>query len=182
MKRRCRVCLLSLLLVVVFDCNLKAQLTVQRVIDGDTFELSNGETVRLIGIDSPEKYMSDHLREDARRKDMDIETIKELGREASKYAQQLVEGKQVELTFDQANTDSDHRGGYGRLLAYVWILDESGKRQFMVNRRMVEDGYAYAYTKYPFKFMEEFRKLEREARKQKLGLWNKKIHSGNGND
>ena len=29
--------------------------TVTRVVDGDTVKLSNGETVRLIGIDTPEK-------------------------------------------------------------------------------------------------------------------------------
>jgi len=164
---------LIILLFSLFVGSLHAQLTVDRVVDGDTFELSNGETVRLIGIDTPEKYMSDKLKRDAKRSKHDIETIKEMGRKASRYAKQLVQGKQIELTYDQANADTDHRGGYGRLLAYIWILDEKGEHEFMVNRRMVKDGYAHAYTKYPFKYMEEFRRLERRARKNKRGLWRK---------
>ncbi len=34
---------------------------VLRVIDGDTFELENGERVRLLGIDTPEKWPSRNM-------------------------------------------------------------------------------------------------------------------------
>ncbi len=38
---------------------------VLRVINGDTFELENGERVRLLGIDTPEKWDSNKLKTDA---------------------------------------------------------------------------------------------------------------------
>ena len=40
-----------------------------------------------------------------------------------------------------------------------------------LNAEIVRQGYGFAYTKYPFKYMEEFRKYEREARENKKGLW-----------
>ena len=59
---------LTVLLVALLAGSASAQqLTVSRVVDGDTFELSDGRTVRLIGVDTPEKHMSSKLRRDARR-------------------------------------------------------------------------------------------------------------------
>jgi endonuclease YncB( thermonuclease family) len=39
------------------------------------------------------------------------------------------------------------------------------------NAVLVRDGYAHAYTRFPFQFFEEFRALERAAREQGAGLW-----------
>ena len=46
-------------------------LTVKRVVDGDTLVLSNGEKVRLIGVDTPEYHSSNKLRKDAERQKRD---------------------------------------------------------------------------------------------------------------
>ena len=40
----------------------------------------------------------------------------------------------------------------------------------MLNAEIVAQGYGFAYTKYPFTRIEEFRRLEREAREQERGL------------
>ena len=53
--------------------------TVKRVIDGDTFELEDKERVRVLGIDSPEKYESGKLDKDAERTKQDKKTIQRLG-------------------------------------------------------------------------------------------------------
>ena len=156
------------LLVVVAPAD--AQQTVTRVVDGDTFELSDGREVRLIGIDTPEKHNTSKLRSDAERTGQDIETIQALGRAATQKAKRLVAGKRVELEFDQNNAP-DHKGSYGRTLAYVWVLSENGERAYMVNRKLVADGYAHAYLKYPSERGEAFARLERKARKQNAGLW-----------
>jgi hypothetical protein len=42
---------------------------------------------------------------------------------------------------------------------------------------MIERGYAFAYTQYPFKFQSNFTKAEEKARKSGIGLW-----SNNGTD
>ena len=41
-------------------------LTVTRAVDGDTLQLSSGEKVRLIGIDTPESSNNSNLRKDAK--------------------------------------------------------------------------------------------------------------------
>jgi endonuclease YncB( thermonuclease family) len=42
----------------------------------------------------------------------------------------------------------------------------------LLNAEIIKQGYRFALTRYPFAKMEEFRRLEREAREQRRGLWN----------
>lgn len=72
---------------------------VTEVVDGDTIKLSNGKTVRYIGVDTPEK--GDCFYE-----------------QAKKINQDLVLDRQVEIKTDQNNMDR-----FGRTLAYVWLDD-----------------------------------------------------------
>ena len=122
---------------------------VTKVVDGDTIWLSNNEKVRLIGVDTPETV---HPRK----------PVQYFGREASAYTKRGVDGVEVRLTYGQ-----ERRDRYDRLLAYVWRASDG----FFLNAEIVGQGYGYAYTKYPFEYMEEFRSLERAAREEKRGLW-----------
>ena len=92
--------------------------TVAKVIDGDTLKLSNGERVRLIGIDTPESRDNPKLRRDAERTGQDRQAIIAMGKRATEFTKKLVEGKQVRLEFDVQQRDK-----YGRLLAYVYLED-----------------------------------------------------------
>jgi len=119
-----------------------------RVIDGDTIVLDGGEKVRLIGIDAPEP-------DDSR------ETVQILAENSYKFVKSTVEGKRVRLEYDQNRTDV-----YDRTLAYVFLEDG-----VFLNALIIQRGYGSAYTKYPFKYMEEFRGYERAARTAGIGLW-----------
>jgi micrococcal nuclease len=141
-------------------------LIVKRVIDGDTLLLGNGERVRLIGIDTPEVHESGKLYRDAERSQRDIETIRKLGQKSSAFVTRLVHGKRVRLEYDQANTAIGNRDRYRRTLGYVYLEDGT-----FLNAEIVRQGYGVAYTKYPFKYADEFRKYEREAREKRRGLW-----------
>lgn len=159
-----------ILFLLVSPALLDAQIRVVRVIDGDTYELSTGERVRLIGVDTPEKHVSAKLKRDAERTGQDQATIRQLGALASDYAARLVLNQVIELEYDPANAARLHRDRYGRLLAYVWVVRD-GRREVMINRQLILDGYANAYTQYPFRYLEEFRAAERMAREQGRGLW-----------
>jgi len=118
------------------------------VIDGDTIVLDGGEKVRLIGVDTPET-------KDPRK------PIQYFGEAAYRFTKSIAEGKRVRLEYDQHRIDK-----YGRTLAYVYLEDG-----IFLNAEIIKQGYGFAYTKYPFKYLEEFRKYEREARENPRGLW-----------
>ncbi|ACZ43622.1 Micrococcal nuclease [Thermobaculum terrenum ATCC BAA-798] len=140
--------------------NLEGPYKVARVVDGDTIRvIINGEeeTVRLIGIDTPETV-------DPRK------PVECFGREASAAAKRMLEGKQVYLEEDPTQGKRDR---YGRLLAYVWV-DHT-----LFNLWMIRQGYAHEYTyDEPYKYRDEFRAAERYARTHDVGLWSP--HTCNG--
>jgi len=131
------------------------QTFVSKVIDGDTIELESGQTVRLIGIDTPETV-------DVRR------PVGCFGKEASEESKKLMVGKWVILQKDVSETDK-----YGRLLRYVYLSLEEGQTLF-VNDYLVREGFAKVLTYPPdVKFNEQFRLAEKEAREHERGLWGK---------
>jgi len=137
-------------------------LTVSRAIDGDTLKLSDGERVRLIGIDTPESSNNAKLRRDAKRTAQDAKTIIDMGKKAKEFTRQLVEGKKVRLEFDVQKRDK-----YSRLLAYVYLEDGT-----FVNAEIMKAGYAQVMTVPPnVQYQDLFLRLQREARENKRGLW-----------
>jgi hypothetical protein len=39
------------------------------------------------------------------------------------------------------------------------------------NADIIKQGYGFAYTKYPCKYLKEFRQYDREVRENRRGLW-----------
>ena len=129
---------------------------VKRAIDGDTIELENGQTVRYIGIDTPELH---HPKQ----------KLQCFGLEAKEKNKELVEGKFVRLEKDLSETDK-----YSRLLRYVFVSTTASPSGEFVNEILVREGYAYAATFPPdVAFSVHFINLENLARANKRGLWNK---------
>lgn len=115
---------------------------IERVVDGDTVNLPTGETVRLLGIDTPEfdepcyKQARDHLSE-------------------------LVRGKNINMTLGPVERDR-----YDRLLAWLWDDELS------INLALVEAGLARASLGNEELLAEELTTAEQNARERKLGcLW-----------
>ncbi|PIQ76126.1 hypothetical protein COU78_00605 [Candidatus Peregrinibacteria bacterium CG10_big_fil_rev_8_21_14_0_10_49_24] len=131
--------------------------TVTRVVDGDTFKVQLGvsETVRIIGIDTPETV-------DPRK------PVQCFGKEASNKLKELLEGKDVVLEQNPA----EDRDKYDRLLRYVYLNGED------IGAKMIEDGYAYSYKQYPHPRLEQYNELEKEARDGNRGLWSSCNGSG----
>jgi micrococcal nuclease len=91
--------------------------TVKSVIDGDSFELTDGIKIRLIGIDAP-----------------DVETSACFSSEATSHLKELLRAdKSVRIVYDTTRTDR-----FGRTLAYVYRLPDG----LFINVAMVRDGFA----------------------------------------
>jgi micrococcal nuclease len=121
--------------------------TVARVIDGDTVELTSGERVRYLMIDTPETTGG---KNDC------------FGAEAVAFNRQAVEGREVSLAYDEVCEDD-----FGRLLAYVSVGDRE------INALMVERGYACVLQIPPNGAgrADEFDDLEYAAKTGMAGLW-----------
>ncbi len=119
-------------------------LIVTEVEDGDTIVLSNGETVRLLGINAPERgeYCS---------------------QEATERLKELVDGKKVRL-----ESDIEDRDMYNRLLRYVYVDNT------FVNVEMVRGGYAHVYLyNDTIKYKDLLVEAENKAKMAKRCLWSK---------
>lgn len=155
-----------LLLLVVLLAPVYSQNTVTKVYDGDTFQIETGEIIRLIGIDAPEKKKSNKLKKDSKRSNKDQEVIIKLGKLSSNYAETILLFKNVYLIIDSLNINEDK---YGRLLRYVYLEDGT-----FFNLKIIQDGFAFAYIKYPFIYSAEFLEAEKNAAELKTGLWGDK--------
>jgi len=122
---------------------------VQRVVDGDTIELSDGRKVRYIGVDTPELHHP-------------TKSVQCFGKEAMEKNKELVEGKEIQMKKDVSETDR-----YKRLLRYVWIGD------VFVNEYLAREGFAHQATFPPdVKYVDQFKIAAEDARVNNKGLWN----------
>lgn len=124
-----------------------------RVVDGDTVkvDINGGESVRVIGIDTPETVHPDKATECG-------------GSEASAAARELLDGKRVAVVYDETQ---DRRDKYGRLLAY---LDIPSTGDF--GEAMLRNGHAkeYTYAK-PYQRRSTYLSAEQQARSADRGGW-----------
>ncbi len=135
------------------------------IIDGDNLKIDykgQKESLRLIGIDTPESKDNKKAKWDAKKSGKDIETIIEMGKIAMEYVEGLVKADDnIKIEFDIQERDK-----YGRLLGYVYLAN--GK---MLNEEIIKAGYANVITVPPnVKYKDRFLKAYQEAREGKKGL------------
>ena len=120
---------------------------VKRVIDGDTVELTNGDRVRYLLVNTPE---STNGHDEC------------YGAEAREFNRSLVEGREVTLRYDEPCRDR-----FGRRLAYVELDGVD------VNALLIARGYGCVLHVPPSGAdrVEQFRALERQAKSAGAGLW-----------
>ncbi|GEM_PF-3452131 len=143
---------------------------VTKVIDGATLEVDGKETIRLIGVSVPDPNSENPAK-------------KKWGQQILQLTKQLVGNRQVWLEYgSEKKTDEQ-----GKTWAYVFfnmklkevsrIMDDAYMPfwgtggNFMLNRMLVEFGYAYVSSPFSFKYRSTFTGLEKDARRRDLGMW-----------
>jgi micrococcal nuclease len=113
------------------------------VLDGDTINCEDGMTVRLLLVDVPDRGV--------------------FGDEARAFVVGLApKGAELRLEFDENPRDAQ-----GRWLAYAYLRDGT-----MLNRRLVENGFAYVeFSSRNQARLKELRASEQAAREEGVGLW-----------
>ncbi len=117
---------------------------VTRIIDGDTIEIRNNESVRLLGINTPEKGEAYYL-------------------EAKEFLESLVLNKTVKLEFTNDRYDK-----YGRILAYILLENEN------INVKIVKNGFGnYYFYSGADKYSDALKKAWNECIKENENLCEK---------
>jgi endonuclease YncB( thermonuclease family) len=141
--------ILSFLLVFIVFFPLISQAKtyqVKKIIDGDTIELKNGTTIRLIGIDAPELSSDECYSQKAKNK-----------------LEDFILNKRIKLKYDEERTDS-----FGRTLAFVY------RGTKFINKKMLSSGSGkYLMIGPNLKNKDILLSAEKIARTNNRGLWNK---------
>jgi len=148
------------------DPSEEYEVDVVSVTDGDTadveFPEGQVETVRILGIDTPETGNTDERLQEYEGID-DGPALKNKGDDATDYARdKLPEGETVTLSFDE---NEGLRGNFGRLLGFLELPDGS-----VYNATVIEDGWARVYDS-GLANHDEYWDLERAARDAGDGIW-----------
>ena len=126
------------------------------VIDGDTIMIEMDgvtETVRLLGIDTPEV-------------DPQYNPIECYGREATNATKEKLLNQIVTVETDASQGKRDK---FDRILGYVFLPDGTN-----INLYLIAEGFAkeYTYNK-SYTYQTEFRTAEKNAQINEKGLWSK---------
>ncbi len=127
--------------------------SINHFVDGDTIAVNmNGsvETVRFIGVDTPETHKPNT-------------PVQCYGEKAAAYTKSLIGTNSVRLQADPLDTNRDR---YGRLLRYIYLPDNT-----LVEAQLIQNGYAFAYTQFPFSKTDEFKSYQQAAKQNGRGLW-----------
>lgn len=146
------ILILSILITIIGGCVFKKseQIYVESVIDGDTVKTAAGNSIRLLGVDTPEinwgEGESDFYAQAAR-----------------KFTVKNLKGKNVDVEYDIEKEDK-----YGRKLAYIFQNGEN------FNQKLLENGYATLMIIAPNKkYEKEFKQAVRNARQKQVGIWSR---------
>lgn len=134
----------------------EGEYSVYEVVDGDTFKVrmkGKIESVRVLGLDTPEKYTTRTGYEEC------------YGKEASDKAWNLLHRKTVRLVSDKTQ---GYRDRYQRILAHAYLPDGA-----LFSAKMIEEGYGFRYV-YGKKVTKEdalLLKSEKNAKSANVGVW-----------
>jgi endonuclease YncB( thermonuclease family) len=127
------------------------QIKVERVVDGDTLRLADGRSVRLIGLNAPERAR-------------DGRPAEPFAEAARKRLQALVAANDGRVGLRQGEPARDH---YGRTLAHAY--DAAGRN---LEAQLLAEGLAYLVAFAPDSGLVGCQQVaERQARSARLGLW-----------
>lgn len=123
---------------------------VVRVNDGDTFLTSDGDHVRMLGVDAAETYQPG-------------------GDVATEALEKYIAGREVRLEPDPSGSDTDR---FGRLLRWVWVGDSN------VSVLMAARGYApVRLYQEGLKYQDTLEAAELEAARAGRGLWSFNVYT-----
>lgn len=113
------------------ECHVEERAVCTEVVDGDTIYLDNGEKVRFVGVNTPERGVEGYIT-------------------SKNFVQKLCLNKEIGLDVD----DSKHTDRYGRTLAVV-IVDGKNVNEMLLKEGLAEIMYMPPSEFYPYNWANE---------------------------
>lgn len=157
-KLQAYLALVSLIFLIVLlnSCQpVQEVVSYIQVVDGDTLK-ANGNTVRIIGIDTPETYSGSS------------KPVGEFGQDAKNYLGWFISNLKISLEFKGQDD-------YGRKLAYVFGTDGSNNK-YLYEASVTELGYArplFYSDNYVSEYAQMIINAYKSAYDKKLGIFSK---------
>ena len=148
------------LLLIISSLSFAIDAIVINVVDGDTLHVEmNGkeEKIRILYIDTPEKFGGAKLEKDAKKAGISIKDEINLGKLSSGYASKFFQKG------DKVIIDIKKKDKYGRNLSTI------SKNEIDYSTQIIKDGYSCIYKKAPYP--KELDNALITAKDKKIGLW-----------
>jgi micrococcal nuclease len=134
------------------------EVSVSRVVDGDTVELKDGRKIRYLNVDTPETVKPNTI-------------VMCFGIEAKKFNQEMVLNKTLFMKYDREKTDQ-----YGRTLGFIYFDRDDANSNLIektLNYILVKNGFGRAVFYSPnTTYRPQFMSAYQEASNKKLGAHN----------
>lgn len=121
------------------------------VVDGETLDLEDLGRVLLIGVNAPN--IADGKKPAQR-----------YAKESAQFLKRLALHERVRLEYDEEKVEKKSK----KTLVYMYLQDGT-----FVNEEVIKQGYGAVSRRSPFKFEDQFKASEKEAKEFKRGIWNK---------
>lgn len=142
------------------------QIHITSIIDGDTVQArmpsGNIETIRLLGIDTPELFIDDN-NEYEYHSITNLTCLTYYAHQSKNYTEEHLLNTPCFIQFD---ADAGYKDVYDRWLSYIYLDNNTD-----FNADLIRKGFARVYVKETFYKKEDYLKLEENAIEDNIGLW-----------
>lgn len=139
---------------------------VDRVIDGDTFEVSSDEnniTVRIKGVDAPEIFSENNPR-DWNNCNISEGKLREAGYNSTEFFKENYENETVQ--FEEVRRDY-----YGRTVGFLYTDNYDRETEYTFGEILLKEGYGMVPELSRFEKRPQYEEIVRESREEEKGLW-----------
>ena len=164
--------LLVLWLGTSLNTTYAQSLYVAAIIDGERLVLSDGSRVQLVGVDAIEKFSAAEVSKEVGRLGVDDESVRAKGGIAASYVSVLLKSRYIQVNYQESQIEGHDEGNPNDYKpVFISVLNENGWFDFVLNKKIIEDGYAFVDPKTPEALKAQFLALQKDAMQQGRGLW-----------
>ena len=171
------LCYTEVLLVIVMLCIVTAGqalgqvVSVSAVVDGERLVLSDGLRIKLVGVDAIDAFSAAEANQYGFKLGVGEKSARKKGSLSAYYLTSLVRNRYVLVNVQDEMPSENLNDNLRYRPALVFVLDEMNRIDFLLNKKIIQEGFAAADGETDIAYKDVFVELQLMAMKQKKGLW-----------